>query len=229
MQVIFQRLGRHPAAPPVYAMAHGPAAPFIALGASVLSTGLGVIGQIQQGSAQAAAQANAQAMQANAQAAQAAQANYQAQVARNNQEMQRRNAAILEQNAHYAEDQGVIAEDRLRQKASQMIGSKRAVLASQGSDINDGSDVDLIADTARAGEFDALATRSDAQHRAYAIRLDAMEAENRANLAGTQDAIYSQAAARYAQQPAANSLDSLALKVAPSLLSAASSVARLFI
>ncbi len=175
----------------------GAAAPFIAIGASALSTGLGAIGQIQQGNAQAA------------------QASYQAQVARNSQEMLQRNAAVLEQNAQYAEQQGILAEDRQRQKTAQRIGSQRAALAGQGGDINDGSDVDLIGDTARAGEFDALTIRNNTRHQIYGIRLQKMNAENQASFAGAQSGMYSQAAA------AAD----LPFAVGSSLLSSASSLA----
>src|SRR5258708_1565810 len=97
----------------------------------------------------------------------AANANYQSQVARNNQEMQQRNVQILEQNARDAEARGQIAEDQQRQKTTQLIGAQRAALASQGGDINSGSDVDLIGDTARAREFTALTPPTTTHHHPY--------------------------------------------------------------
>src|SRR5215472_14771345 len=99
------------------------AAPFLTDAAALLSTGLsaatGLAGQAQQAQ-----------IQGN-------QANYLAQVARNNQQ-------VSEWNAQRALQRGQADEDRERQKTAQQIGSQRALLASQGGDINSGSDVDLI-------------------------------------------------------------------------------------
>src|SRR5262245_13833440 len=110
--------------------------------------------------------------------ARSAEANYRAQVALNQQQLAQRNAALLEQRARTAEQQGSIDEDRLRQRTSQLIGAQRAALAAQGGDINDGSAVDLVGDTARAGAFDALSAGNAAARRAYDWRLRAAEAEN---------------------------------------------------
>jgi hypothetical protein len=157
-----------------------------------------------------------QVQQANAQAA---QANYQAAVVNNSQQMQQRNAAIQEQNARYDEQQGAIAEGQQRQKTAQLIGSQRASLASQSGDIDSGSDVDLVGDTARAGEFDALTTRSNAQRQAYNARLQAMNAQNQVGLAGADSANYGRQA-NYA-------MDRLPYSIGSSLLSDASRAASL--
>jgi hypothetical protein len=97
-------------------------------------------------------------------AASAAQANYQAQLARNNQ-------MVAEWHAQRALEQGRVSEQQQRFKTAQVIGAQRAALASQGGDIDSGSPLDIVGDTARAGEFDALTIRSDAGVKAYNARL----------------------------------------------------------
>jgi hypothetical protein len=145
----------------------GAAAPLIPVAATLLSTGLstavGLAGQAQQ-----------------AQIAQN-QANYLAQVARNNQQ-------VAEWNAQRTLQQGQVDEDRQRQKTAQQIGAQRASLASQGGDINSGSDVDLIGDTARAGEFNAQTIRNNAQLNAWKDRLQGNLYGGQASLYGSQAA-----------------------------------------
>jgi hypothetical protein len=106
---------------------------------------------------------------------QAGQANYMAQVARNNQQ-------IAQWNAQRALQQGQVREDLQRQKTQQAIGSRRAALAGQGGDINTGSPVDIIGDTARAGEFDARTIRNDTQANVWKALLDANANAGQANL-----------------------------------------------
>jgi len=127
------------------------------LATSVAGTGLGAIGQARR--AQAAA----------------GQASYQAQVARNNQ-------IIAERSATLAEQQGQAQEDRQRLKTAQLLGSQRAALAAQGGDVNAGSDLDILGDTARAGESDAQTIRSNTMLQAYGHRLEATSAAGQANL-----------------------------------------------
>ena len=118
----------------------------------------------------------------------ATEANYRALVARNNQAMAQRNAELLEQSAKTAEQQGAVDVDRRHLRTAQNIGSLRASLASQGGDINDGSDVDLVGDTARGGAFDALTASNTAAQKAYQLRLQKMNAENQAGLLGAESA-----------------------------------------
>jgi len=124
------------------------ALPVIALAATIGSTALGVVGSIQQGKAANAA------------------AKYNAQVARNN-------AQVQEWQAKDAEARGRTKELQHRQQVSQLIGRQRAVMAGNGVDVNLGSAVDLQADTASQGEFDALTIRSNAEREAYAARVGA--------------------------------------------------------
>lgn len=124
----------------------GPAAPFIMAATTVLSTGLSIAQQSQQA------------------AAQAGMANYQAQVARNNQ-------MVAEWNAQRALQQGQVDEQNQRFKSAGLLGAQRAALASQGGDVNSGSPLDIQADTARAGEYDAQTIRNNAALKAYGYRV----------------------------------------------------------
>jgi hypothetical protein len=127
------------------------------LALSALGTGAGVIGQGQQA------------------AAQAGMANYQAQLARNNRQ-------IADWNAQRALQQGQVDEQTQRLKTAAGLGSQRAALAGQGGDVDSGSPLDVQADTARAGDYDARAIRSNAALRAYGYRVQAADAGGAANL-----------------------------------------------
>jgi hypothetical protein len=107
--------------------------------------------------------------------AQAGQANYQAQVARNNQ-------MVAEWNAQRALQQGRVDEQNQRSKTASLLGSQRAVLASQGGDVDSGSPLDIQADTARAGEYDAQTIRNNAAVKAYGYRVQGANTGAEANL-----------------------------------------------
>jgi hypothetical protein len=121
-------------------------AALVSIGSSIIGTGLGVVGQINQANAAAG------------------QANYMAAVARNNQQ-------IMEQNAKLAEQRGAIAAQQNQQKTAQVIGAQRAALGAQGADVNSGSPLDIQTDTARAGAYDTAAIKSNAAWEAYGYRL----------------------------------------------------------
>jgi hypothetical protein len=127
----------------------------------LLSAGIGLAGQAQQAQ-----------IQSN-------QANYFAQVARNNQQ-------IADWNAQRALQQGQVQEDQQRLKTAQQIGAQRALLASQGGDVGSGSDVDLIGDNARTGEFNAQTIRNNAQLNAWNERLQSGLYGGQASLYGSQ-------------------------------------------
>ncbi len=141
----------------------GAAAPLMAAAAvpALLSTGISLAGQAQGAK-----------MQSD-------QANYMAQVARNNQQ-------IADWNAQRALEQGQLQEDQQRLKTAQQIGSQRAALAAQGGDVNSGSGIDLIGDTARMGELDARTIRNNAELDAWNDRLEGNTYGGRANLYATQ-------------------------------------------
>ena len=160
--------------------------------------GLDILDQLQQGGSRTA------------------QAGYLAQVARNQQEMQQRLAGLQEQQAQRIEQDGAAREDRQRLATAGAIGRQRAGLAAQGGDVTQGSAPDLLGDTARAGTLEALAIRDDTRERAYGARLGAMQAENRAGLAGAESANQ--------WRRAQASGDRLALDVSRSLLGGATSL-----
>ncbi|MBN9086238.1 MAG: hypothetical protein J0J01_04980 [Reyranella sp.] len=159
----------------------------VAVGSLAMNAAGSVMGMIGQGQQAAAS---------------AAQANYQAQLARNNQQ-------IAEWNAQRALQQGQVAEQQQRFKTSQVIGTQRAALASQGGDINSGSPLDIVGDSARAGEFDAQTIRNNAAMQAYGFRVQAANA-------GAQSELY--------RQSADNTMAALPFGIGSSLLGGASSL-----
>jgi len=110
------------------------AAASIALAA--VGTGLSVKGQI------------------DGQAAAGAQQAYMGQLARQRQQ-------LAEQQARDAILRGQVGEQKQRDIMAQRIGTQTAALAAQGTDL-EGSPIDILGDTARAGEQDALTIRSNA-------------------------------------------------------------------
>jgi hypothetical protein len=167
------------------AAAFGP--PAIAIGSlamSALGTGLGAIGQ------------------ANQAAAQAGQSNYMAQIARNNQ-------IVAQRNAELARQQGEADAQKQQLKTASLEGAQRASLASQGGDVNSGSPLDILGDTARAGTTDTAAIRNNASLKAYNYELQANDAAASANDYGFQ---------------AANATANLPYAIGSSLLGSASSL-----
>jgi hypothetical protein len=157
-----------------------------ALAAAAGSTILSAIGQSQQAGQAAAA------------------ANYQAQVARMNQQ-------VADESAQRTLQQGQAQEDRQRLKTAQLMGSQRVALAAQGGDVNTGSDLDILGDTARAGETDALTIGNNAALQAYNYKQQAAGY-------GGQASLYS--------ANAANTMANLPFAIGSSLLGGASSSAR---
>lgn len=99
--------------------------------------------------------------------ASASQAAYQAQVARNNQ-------IIANRNADDALKRASVEEDKVRQRTASIMGQQRARLAGQGAALDEGSPLDILMDTSRLGELDALTVRSAGDREAYGFRAQAM-------------------------------------------------------
>jgi hypothetical protein len=95
--------------------------------------------------------------------AQKAQAKYQAAVERNN-------AMISGWQAQDAIGRGRIEEQRQRLQTARIRGAQRAGMASSGVEIDSGSPLDVLQDTAMLGELDALTIRSNAEREAYGYR-----------------------------------------------------------
>lgn len=134
-----------------------PALPLISAVAGVAGTAVSFFGAQQQASSAAAA------------------ANYQAQVSRNN-------AIIQEQNAQAALDAGRTQEQAQRQKTAQLEGAARAAMAANGIDTTSGTALNVLGDTAKLGELDALTIRSNAGRQAYNYRVGAMSETAEAGL-----------------------------------------------
>lgn len=141
-----------PGRPPVYAMAHGPALPFISLAFAAIGTAMSVKGQM------------------DASAAQGAQAGYMQKIAGQQQQ-------VADWQAADAVARGKIVEDAQRRKTGQMIGTQTAALAGQGTDFS-GSEQDILGDTAAAGELDALTVRNNAAREAWGYKVQGVNAAN---------------------------------------------------
>ncbi len=105
----------------------------------------------------------------------AASANYQAQVARNN-------AVIQENNAQAAIQAGQTEEQNQRRKTAQLEGAARAAIGANGVSTTSGTSLDVLGDTAKLGELDALTIRSNAGRTAYNYRVEGMSQTAEAGL-----------------------------------------------
>ena len=121
------------------------------------STLVGTAGTIQQGNAAQDA------------------ANYQAQVAERNRE-------ISEMQAVDAKKRGRVEETRKRRQTEQRLGAQRAAMAANGIDIDSGSSLDVLGDTAQFGELDALTIRSNTEREARGFRQQGQNFQSEANL-----------------------------------------------
>jgi len=115
------------------------------LAATALSGAVGVYGAVKSGQAQNA------------------QARYQSAVERNN-------AKIAGWQAEDATKRGQIEEQRQRLATARLRGAQRAGMAANGIEIDSGSPLDVLMDTASLGELDALTIRSNAEREAYGFR-----------------------------------------------------------
>lgn len=134
-----------------------PALPAIAAIASIGGTAVSFFGAQQQASAQAKAY------------------QYQAQVAQNN-------AIIQERNAEAATQAGQTEEMNQRQRTAQLEGMARASMSANGISTTSGSALDVLGDTAKLGELDALTIRSNAARTAYNYRVAGMSETAQAGL-----------------------------------------------
>lgn len=126
--------------------------------AGIAGSALGAVSSYQQGKAQAAA------------------ARQQALVARQNQQIALENAAMERQ-------EGLEEARRQRMAMLQEIGKQQVGLAANGVDVNFGTSLDMIEDTAMLGELDALTIEYNAEKRARNYDLQAYNYANESNLA----------------------------------------------
>ncbi len=120
----------------------------VAMMASGIGTGLGVVSSIQTAKTQSA------------------QAKYQADVARQNQE-------LAEQQAGAERRQGYENMLTQRQETAKLIGRQRAAAGASGAAVDVGSNLDLQADTAFQGEIDAINAYNKGLDAAYNSQIQA--------------------------------------------------------
>jgi len=96
------------------------------------------------------------------------------------------NAKVSEMQAKAAEGTGKIEEKQHRLKLSQLEGSQRAAFAGSGVAMDTGSAADVIKDTQKWGEMDALTMRRNTALQAWGYRAQGSEALSQASLARSQ-------------------------------------------
>jgi len=134
-----------------------------ALALAAVSTAMGGYGMYQQGQQQQK------------------QAEYQAAVANNNSIVAEQNAQIQDRAAQDALSRGRIEEQQHRLKVAQMKGTQRSALAASGVQVDTGSALDMVADTAMMGEMDALTIRNNAERESYNSLVGAYNARAQAS------------------------------------------------
>lgn len=102
-------------------------------------------------------------------------ANYNAQVEANNK-------ITSDRQSENAIRRGELDETRHRISVNQTKGAQRSALAAQGLDLQDGSALDTVLDTAEFGELDALIIRNNAENEAYGYTVQGNNSQNSANL-----------------------------------------------
>jgi len=107
------------------------------------------------------------------------QAKYQAAVSRNNQ-------IIADRQAEDTLKRGEIAANAQRLKAQQFASRQFVTMAGQGVDVTNGSSVNLLADTAELGQFDAEKIKGNARQASYEQRVQGYNAGTQAGLYDAQ-------------------------------------------
>jgi len=108
--------------------------------------------------------------------------------AQRQREIASNNAELAERAARDARQRGAVSEREHRRQVRSFIGSQRAALAAQGVDVNDGTAVDLQADSAMLGELDALTIRNNAAMEAFGFQRQASSFRNQGRAAVSEGA-----------------------------------------
>lgn len=116
---------------------------------STIGAGVSAYGSIQSGNAASAA------------------SSYQAQVSANN-------ATIADQNAQYAKAAGERQVNQQQFKTAATVGAIKAQQASEGLDVNSGSNLDVQSSAKELGELDAITVRNAAARQAYGYQAQSM-------------------------------------------------------
>jgi hypothetical protein len=111
------------------------------------------------------------------------------------------NAKLAELQADDAINRGEVEAERYQSQVDQFIGTQRAGFAGAGVDVNWGSPVDVVADTAYLGSLDKSMIRNNALREAWGYRTESVDSQMRAIIAkrsGVQAAEAGRQAARSA-------------------------------
>lgn len=104
-----------------------------------------------------------------------AQANYNAAVDRNN-------AILANRAAADARQRGEVAAATAAQQGNQLIGRQKAILASNGVVVNEGSALDLTSNTAAQNKLDELTIRNNAEREALGFEAQGMNYTSQSGL-----------------------------------------------
>lgn len=96
------------------------------------------------------------------------------------------NAKTAEYQAVDAERRGAIAETNYRNQIEKFRGTQKVTAAANGLRADSGTIQDLLDDTTRTGEVDALTIRSNAAREAYGYRAKAQDMRNNASFVRKQ-------------------------------------------
>lgn len=130
--------------------------------------------------------------------AQAQAANYraQAQAAEQQAAVASANQRLAEEQASAERKQGYEDMQAKRLEAARIIGQQRAQMGGSGVAVDQGSFLDVLADTASSGEISAINAYNQGIDRAYAREIEAWNYENAANAYRTQASNYRKAASK---------------------------------
>jgi hypothetical protein len=104
-------------------------------------------------------------------AGQVQEAKASSQAAKYNAQVANMNADLANTQAKQAIESGAREEQMKRLQTSQLIGKQKAAMAANGVDLNFGSPLDTIVDTAKMGELDAQTIRTNSYREAYDYRV----------------------------------------------------------
>lgn len=80
------------------------------------------------------------------------------------------NAKRYEEEAAMAAEQGLQAEAQQRAKTKQYVGAQRAGYGASGVDVNEGTPLEVQADTERIGELDALTIQANTSRKVNSLQ-----------------------------------------------------------
>lgn len=95
------------------------------------------------------------------------------QQGRAQEQIAKANARLQRIAAQDAIDRGEVRKTLLRERVSVFKGRQRSVLAASGFELDTGSALDILEDTARAAEFDILTIGANAEREAFGLRSQA--------------------------------------------------------